>query len=144
MHSDQIGIVGAGNAGWHLATGLYQAGFEIRQIVSKTTQHARQLADRVGARYLDTPVALDPELGFLFLAIPDDAIIDVVNQLKDFKGVVLHISGSFPLSGLAGQSFEYGVFYPLQTFSKERPALWKEIPVFIEASSETVLGRIKT
>jgi predicted short-subunit dehydrogenase-like oxidoreductase (DUF2520 family) len=36
----------------------------------------------------------------------------------------------------AGTANRYGVFYPMQTFSRQRPIPFRTIPVFIEASSQ--------
>lgn len=40
-----------------------------------------------------------------------------------------------------GHARRYGVLYPMQTFSKDCPVDFKEIPVFVEASAPDVLAQ---
>ena len=40
-----------------------------------------------------------------------------------------------------GHAHRYGVLYPMQTFSKDCPVDFKEIPVFVEASTPDVLAQ---
>lgn len=40
-----------------------------------------------------------------------------------------------------GHAHRYGVLYPMQTFSKDCPVDFKEIPVFVEASAPDVLAQ---
>ena len=47
---------------------------------------------------------------------------------------VVHTAGSVPLSVFKGAK-NHGVFYPLQTFSKNRDINFKEIPICIEANN---------
>ena len=50
----------------------------------------------------------------------------------------MHTSGSVGLSVFSG--FEkYGVFYPLQTFSKENPIAFDEVPLCIEGNLKEVV-----
>ena len=43
-----------------------------------------------------------------------------------------------------GHALQYGVLYPMQTFSKNRRVNFREIPCFIEASSPSALATIRT
>jgi predicted short-subunit dehydrogenase-like oxidoreductase (DUF2520 family) len=49
-----------------------------------------------------------------------------------------------PLSVFEGLSMHYGVFYPMQTFSKERQVDFLPIPVFLEASDDATLSLART
>lgn len=61
-----------------------------------------------------------------------------------FDGVVVHTAGSVPLDILKDSFKNYGVLYPLQTFSKGTPVELSEVPFFTEASSEAVSQTIKS
>jgi predicted short-subunit dehydrogenase-like oxidoreductase (DUF2520 family) len=69
------------------------------------------------------------------VALKDSAVAEVLSQINFNNKLVVHCSGSLPLSALERYSENFGVLYPLQTFSKERDVEFKEIPVFIESNS---------
>ena len=48
-----------------------------------------------------------------------------------------------PMSLWEGLASRYGVFYPMQTFSKEREADFSEISIFIEANSDSALSLLQ-
>ena len=54
---------------------------------------------------------------------------------KREEALMVHTAGSIPMNVWEGHVWHYGVFYPMQTFSKQREVDFKEIPFFIEASS---------
>ena len=66
------------------------------------------------------------------LAMKDDALPATAKQLRDRRGLIAHTSGSASIDVLEG-SKRTGVFYPLQTFSKDQPLNYKSIPFCIEA-----------
>ncbi|MEK6153591.1 DUF2520 domain-containing protein [Flavobacteriaceae bacterium 3-367] len=68
------------------------------------------------------------------LAVSDDAIAHVSGTLPPVKGLVVHTSGSIPLSALHSHE-RRGVFYPLQTFSKDVGVNFSPIPICLEAQS---------
>ncbi|MBB6611484.1 DUF2520 domain-containing protein [Pontibacter sp. Tf4] len=134
-----ITIVGAGNVAWHLAPALQAAGHKITAIYSRTLAHAkelsRRLSDTLATQSLDfTTIATDVVL----IAVPDAVIVAVANELKVKPGAILaHTSGSQPLTVLQTIAGERaGVFYPLQTFSKQKPVDLQQVPVLVEGVME--------
>jgi predicted short-subunit dehydrogenase-like oxidoreductase (DUF2520 family) len=69
------------------------------------------------------------------VALKDSAFEEVLPQINFQNKLLVHCSGSMPLSCLEKYSENIGVFYPLQTFSKDREVDFAEIPVFVEANS---------
>lgn len=63
--------------------------------------------------------------------------------MKGFGGLWAHTSGSVPMSALSPISDTYGVFYPMQTFSKDVSVDMAKVPIFIEGSSENVTEHLK-
>jgi len=57
--------------------------------------------------------------------------------------MVVHSAGSVPMDILKGLFENYGVFYPLQTFTKEIAVNFNDVPLFIEASSNEYLKLIE-
>jgi len=142
MHIHSISFVGAGNVATHLALAVKAAGFEVRDVFSLHKKHADALARRVGARPVGLLQDLDRETDLYILAIPDKTVKAVAHALPSVKGIVAHTSGITPLEVLHHLS-RYGVFYPLQTFSKERNPDISEVPFCLEAGSEEVLSALK-
>jgi len=139
-----IAFVGAGNVAWHLAQALEHAGHHITEIYSRDTRNARKLVNKL----YDTHVA--PDLDFaestaqlLILAIADDALAEVMSRIVLPENcTVVHTSGTQSLLELrrlvdiySDVPAQTGVFYPLQTFSKEVPIDFSEIPLCIEGST---------
>ena len=72
------------------------------------------------------------------LALKDDVIQGLAQKVIYKKALVLHTSGATPMSVFT--NFErFGVFYPLQTFSKNKAVDFKNIPLCIEANNEADL-----
>ena len=103
-----IVILGNGNVATHLSEALLNAGYSVVQ------RWARGEALRDADLYL--------------IAVSDDAIEEVAALIPDGKPFA-HTSGSAELA-------RGGVFYPLQTFSKNIDVDWEHIPILIEASDK--------
>ena len=69
------------------------------------------------------------------IAVSDDAIAQVSENLALDNQLVVHTSGTVTLNALANKN-RRGVFYPLQTFSKDKAVNFKTIPLCIEAENE--------
>lgn len=136
----RIGIAGSGNLAWHLAQDLEKAGHVIPVIYSRKTEHAQILA----AQLYDTEVCETPDfsgfdLDLLLLAVSDDAIQPLSNQIVvEAQTVVAHCSGAVSIQALEHLVTNYGVFYPLQTFTTEKGVDFRDVPVCLEASSVQV------
>lgn len=130
----KIGFIGAGRVATHLATKLF-TNYQIVQIFSRHLTHATRLAEYINAQPIDDLNQIDPEIELLIISVNDQAISTVVEQLKqlNFKGLVVHTSGSTHIDVLAKSFSRTGVFYPLQTFSFESKINWQQTPLFIEA-----------
>ncbi len=136
-------IIGAGNLATHLATALLGKGYNISQVYSQTEKSAARLAQKVNAGFVTDPSEIKSSAGIYFVAIKDDAIPIVLSKLVFKNKLMVHCSGSTPISVLQGYSENYGVMYPLQTFSKGRELDFSKIPVFIEANSKANLETIQ-
>jgi predicted short-subunit dehydrogenase-like oxidoreductase (DUF2520 family) len=69
-------------------------------------------------------------------SVKDAVLSGVLKKFPRFSGLWVHTAGSLPLTIFAGYSQRYGVFYPLQTFSKNREVHFENIPLFIEANNQ--------
>lgn len=132
---EKITFIGAGNVAWHLSQAFFNRGYRIEQVWSRTLDSARKLSQRVGAQAIDTFDHLDRHDGIFIISLNDEALPQVIRNLRLPGNLVLHTSGTIEMSALNTISANTGVLYPLQTFTKGIPLEIQEVPVLIEASS---------
>ena len=142
----RIVIIGSGNLATNLSLALKDAGQEIVQIFSRTEAHARELADKVGCPYTSSLDAILSDADVYILSVKDDALLRLIPTICDSRknGLFLHTAGSVPMNLFEGSASQYGVLYPMQTFSKNRRVDFREIPCFIEASSVQTLAVVRS
>lgn len=137
-----IAVIGAGNVATHLARALARDS-QVVAVCSPTPGHALAIADTIaGCRGVTSLAELPTDADFYLIAVNDDAVAKVAAAMPRVAGTVMHTSGSVPASVLAPASQSYGVFYPLQTFSRNADVDISRVPFFTEGSDEATLGRI--
>lgn len=133
-----IVFIGAGNLATNLAKALYRKGFRIVQIYSRTEESARSLAEKVEAEFTTALEDVNPFARLYIVSLKDSAFTELLPAIVAGKGkeaLWVHTAGSLPMSIWEGYTNHYGVFYPMQTFSKQREVDFRKIPFFIEASA---------
>ena len=139
-----IVFIGAGNLATHLALALQKADFNICQIYSRTQVSAETLAKQVGADWCCNYAAVNSNADLYIFALSDKALPSALETLKLKDKFMVHTAGSLSMSVFEAYTSNYGVFYPLQTFSKARKVDFSEIPICIEANKpELELGLIE-
>jgi predicted short-subunit dehydrogenase-like oxidoreductase (DUF2520 family) len=131
-------MLGAGNVASHLTRSLLNAGHKIVQIFGRTKQSTSELAKNANCSYTLNIDGIIKDADLYIMAVPDASIGYLAQTLPKLNGIVVHTSGSTPISTLNKLSDNYGVFYPFQTFSKSRELNLTNTPFCIEASSEEV------
>ncbi|TCC92097.1 DUF2520 domain-containing protein [Pedobacter frigiditerrae] len=139
----KVVVIGAGNVATHLAKAIYAANVQVTQVWSYHNQNAQTLANQINAKAIANLNEIDLDADVCLISIKDDAIADIANQLKDFRGLIAHTSGAVNLEVFANHFENYGVFYPLQTFSKSKDISFADIPLCLEANNESSLTRLK-
>ncbi|MDY8138383.1 Rossmann-like and DUF2520 domain-containing protein [Aquimarina sp. 2201CG5-10] len=138
----RVVILGAGNVAQHLYAGLKK----------ESSVQIIQCYNRKGIVWdsdkQKTTVVKDlnllQEADVYILALSDNAIEEVSTNLSFQNRLVVHTSGSIPMKSIHNTN-RRGVFYPLQTFSKEKEVNFQEIPFCIEAENkddETTLKKL--
>ncbi|TXK44650.1 DUF2520 domain-containing protein [Pontibacter qinzhouensis] len=146
QNGKKIALIGAGNVAWHLGQALAAAGHTISYVYSRTATHREALAAKLPAA---SPLAhlnlQHTATDCAIIAVPDAALATVAQELQvPENALVVHTSGSQPLQVLEQKpSIRAGVFYPLQTFSKEKPVDFSSIPILIEAQQEQTRQELK-
>lgn len=126
-------LLGSGNVATWIACRLrHSAEFAVTQVYSPNIAHARQLADKVGAKAIDNLENLDPHGSLYLFSLRDDVYTAVLSQLPFRLPLALHTSGSVTCDIFARHADACGVLYPLQTFTKSRIPKSIRVPVIIE------------
>ena len=138
-----IVLLGSGNVATHLGGALLNAGHRVVQVYSPTKAHAEILARTLNAAAIDNLPAIATGADAYIIAVKDDAIAQVIAQLPSpLHGVVVHTAGSVDIGVLAVHAANYGVLYPVQTFSKAKAVDFTTIPIALEASDEATHHRL--
>ena len=130
-----IVFIGAGNVATNLAHELKSKGLNILQIYSRTLNSAEKLASALNSEFTDNMKEVLQNADLYIVSVNDDIILDLLNSLNLKNKKIVHTSGSVDINVFSNISDNYGVFYPLQTFSKDDIISFKEIPVCIEANN---------
>ena len=130
----KIVIIGSGNVAQHLVAAFENnAAVEIIQIYSRKENSKIAGIDTYRMVY---DLAFLKEADLYIIAVSDDAIIDVAAQLPFINRLVVHTSGTAPLTAIDIKNRK-GVFYPLQTFTKNKAVNFNTIPICLEAENST-------
>lgn len=138
----EIVIAGAGNVATHLAINLAKHA-HVSQIYNHNIAGAQELARKTGAEATDNLQSIKRDADLYIISVKDDAVAPIAEELKGFGGLWAHTSGSVPMDALSPISDSYGVFYPMQTFSKDVDVDMSEVPMFIEGSDRSATERLK-
>ncbi|ACU05411.1 MULTISPECIES: Rossmann-like and DUF2520 domain-containing protein [Pedobacter] len=138
----KIVCIGSGNVGTHMANAFKENEADIVQVWSKDPANAAALAFETGAQAIADLEDIDLNADLYLIAVKDDAIAKLVRALKAVNGLVVHTSGATDMNVLSGIK-NYGVFYPLQTFSKEEPIDFIHVPLCLEANSAENLSALR-
>lgn len=128
----RVVLLGAGNVATHLVNAFSNAkNIDLVQVYARK----KSSIEHIQKNNLITTTNLDKlkDADVYIIAIADDAISTFSRQLEIKKNaLVVHTSGSVAMNDIAN-NFRRGVFYPLQTFSKEKSVNFKTVPLCLEA-----------
>jgi len=129
-------LIGAGNVATHLAEAFQNTGREIIQVYSRSEISASALAESAGIPYTCDLKKINKNADLYIISVTDSSLLQVAQEFYAGDKLVVHTSGFHALDALAGTSENTGVFYPLQTFSKNRTVKFLTIPLCIEANND--------
>lgn len=107
---EKILIIGNGNVAFHLKKLISQVGYHVVQSVEEP-------------------------FDMVIFSIRDDVYEQVVNEFPVSNTLMLHTSGSVPSEIFTNKTKRFGVLYPFQTFNKNSPVNFNEVPAFVTASN---------
>ncbi|MEQ7802341.1 DUF2520 domain-containing protein [Pedobacter sp. ASV1-7] len=131
----KIVCLGSGNVATHMAIAFKDNGADIAQVWSRDFENARELANKTEAQAISDLKDVDESADLYLIAVKDDAIEKISKALRNVNGLVVHTSGATNIDVLQNHK-QYGVFYPLQTFSKSQPLDFIRVPLCLEANTD--------
>ena len=137
-----IVIIGSGNVAAVLGRKFRAAGHGIIQVVGRNAKAASALAyewDTASTNYL---TAINKDADIYIIAVSDEAIDDVIIEMKLPGKVVAHTAASVPKEVLKKVTEHYGVFYPLQSLNKDMKTL-PDVPVFYDGSDDMTKKKLQ-
>lgn len=141
---ESVVLIGAGNLATQLALALIDKRVRVKQIYSRTLEAAKELAVKVKADFTDDLSLLNTDADLYIISVKDSAIQEVLKKLPpDENRLIVHTAGSISMEELSSVTNNYGVFYPLQTFSKYRRVDFSAIPICIEANHSSTFLKLQ-
>lgn len=137
MNIQSIVIIGAGNMAWHLGHALKIAGLEIKQVFSRKLEKAIQLADSLDGQAINDLQSIDQHSDLYIIAVSDQAIAAVSQQLVlrlSPNVMIVHTSGATPSTIFDAHFLRKGIFYPLQSLSKDKKTDFTKVPICVHAN----------
>ena len=136
----KIVLLGAGNVGTHLCKALQnKEGLQLIQWYNRSL-------NKFEKEYTSFPVTQNlndiVEADLYILSVSDTAIPAMSKALEGKNGLIVHTAGSIEMEALRAHQ-NHGVFYPLQTFSKQKEVDFNQIPLCLEANQESNLNLLK-
>ncbi len=149
VKSFKIGFIGAGKVASGMGTALYQSGFNVASVSSRSPVSTRKLSSLIqGSKPCNSSQEVVDMCDLVFITTPDMEIYRVVSSLNWKPGqMVVHTSGADSkdiLSNAETSGAFTGVFHPLQTLANTKSAgyLLKGSSITIEAD-EPLLSTLK-
>lgn len=138
-----INIYGAGNVAYHLANRLASEEDVVAvNIINRSVANA-SIFQSISEKVKFNPICTSPNINII--AVKDDAIQEVSQNIEDKTTLTVHTSGSKSMEILEKAGFiSYGVWYPLQSFSILKPLNWDEIPILLTANNIDSLLTLKS
>lgn len=139
---NSILFIGSGNVASHYAKAFRAAGCTIRQVWSRDIGHAHLLADEVGAEAIDSLQSIDKQVDICVVAVSDDALPLIAEQVRMPQTLVVHTSGATGKEAIASISPKHGVLWSPQTFIRGVDMDYTALPFCIEGSDRDSEERI--
>jgi predicted short-subunit dehydrogenase-like oxidoreductase (DUF2520 family) len=136
MIQHNISFAGAGRVAYALCREMYYAGYKIELVVSESDKNGAPLADFCQASWSGELIFPDTT-DIIIVSVPDYRLKSVLNKIQCRPDTLIaHTAGSIGIDVFPEQKKRKGIFYPLQTFSKERKVDFKDLPFLLESSDK--------
>lgn len=141
MESQKVVIIGGGNVAYHLIRSITSSGHKLVQIYNRTLSHIKGYETSASMTEDIQTIRLDADI--YIICVKDTAIHEVASGLRLSNQLILHTSGNRSMDLLKDTSTQYGVFYPIQSFTKNIPINFKKVPIIIEANNDEAFQKLE-
>lgn len=129
-------IIGTGNMAWFIGNRLVAARHLCKGVFGRTEASVQKLAEALlCSKYGNLALAKETEADVCFIAISDDAIVEVVKKFAYKKTVLVHTAGAISLDVLKDAAADTAVLWPVYSISGPNPPSHRNIPMAWEAST---------
>lgn len=142
MKKYRVVIIGGGNVAQHLIRQVTGAGHKLVQIFNRTLSAINHTSSDSEAIKTDNILQLTQEADIYIVCVKDAAIELLAKDISLTDKLIVHTAGTTSMHKLKGCSTQYGIFYPLQSFSKNLEVNFKEIPIIIEANNDEATSKL--
>ncbi|GAA3756585.1 Rossmann-like and DUF2520 domain-containing protein [Flavobacterium ginsengiterrae] len=129
----QLTIIGSGNVAQHLIKAFSTS--SLVEIVQAFSRKKEALIHLLEPEKIVTEFSALKKSDLYIISVSDNAIPEVSSQLPFENQLVVHTSGTTSIDVLDSKNRK-GVFYPLQTFSKNKAVDFSVIPICLESENE--------
>jgi len=140
----KIGIIGSGNVAQHLIVAFQKSIYEGAgiQITTVFSRQKTALSNLLDFNIICSDWDNLKEADIYLIAVSDNVIAEVSEKIPFKNKLVVHTSGALSLEAINTKNRK-GVFYPLQTFSKNLSINFKTIPICLESENSADLKLLK-
>ena len=127
----RVAFIGSGKVATELALIFRFKGIDITGISSRNEVSGTELATRLNCPFVADPNELKADL---IIIATNDVSVKALNSTLKTESFVVYTAGAVNLDDI--QDENWGVFYPLQTFTENRHLTVDEVPILMEANSD--------
>lgn len=141
----RICLIGSGNVATHLGQAFFRNDIRIDCVYSRTLENARQLSTKLDAYPTDNPDLLGKHSDLYLICVSDQAIPTIYERIVNkipASAIIAHTSGAVPSLPIVEKAGSTGVFYPLQSFNKERELNLETVPFLITAQKKETADKL--
>lgn len=126
-------ILGSGNVAYHMANAFENSNtVTVKQLYSRSKPSAHFTT--LNTNIIHDFEALDANCDVYIIAVSDTAVTQLANHSFFADKFVVHTAGAVALTDI--KTKRSGVFYPLQTFSKDKNVDFTNVPLCLECTQK--------
>jgi predicted short-subunit dehydrogenase-like oxidoreductase (DUF2520 family) len=134
----RVAFIGSGKVASELALIFHLHGIQITGISSRNHLSGNALAARLDCPFIED--SNDVEADLIIIATNDTSVRELNASLKK-DSFVAYTAGAVNLADFPNEN--WGVFYPLQTFTENRQLTVDEVPILLESNSINLRNKLE-
>jgi predicted short-subunit dehydrogenase-like oxidoreductase (DUF2520 family) len=135
----RVAFIGSGKVATELALIFRFHGIQITGISSRNHLSGTVLSSRLNCPFMEDPNRLEADL--IIIATNDASVKELNHSLKK-DSFVVYTAGAVNLADFSNEN--WGVFYPLQTFTENRHLTIDEVPILLESNSIVLRNKLES